>query len=1841
MATLIKTDLEFILQQILISEAHAAGTPLQSLIPNATLPWGLRTVDGTYNNIVPGRSEFGAADNTFPRLTTPVFRGADPLPFDPDGPGPLQAGDATSYQQTSGLVIDSQPRVISNLIVDQTLTNTAAVVAALERSGSANPTADAAAIAAADAATKAAAAAAATAQAAENAAAAAAASSNAAAITAAQAAADAQALADIDAAALAAATAASNAADLAAADAAQTAINAQAAEDAAALNAATSAAAALAAAQAAADALTLANADALALVNATAASNAADSAAAAAAQAALDAQAAEDAAALTAATSAAAALAAAQAAADAQALADADATTLALATAASDAADLASADALAALNAVLADPASTPEQIADAQAVYDAAAQAALDAQAAEDTAALAASVSGAAAAAAIQAATDAQALADADALALANATAASDAADLTATDAAQAALDAQAAEDAAAAAAGASSAAAAAAAQAAADAQALADIDAAALAAATVASDAADLAAASAAQVAADAQAVEDTAALAANISATTATAAAQTALAAQALADADALALVNATAASNAADASAANAANTFSTLLAGFGFTADGPLFIPNVTPDQGLSAPFNSWFTLFGQFFDHGLDLVNKGGSGTVFVPLQPDDPLFNAGADGIPHTADDGPNFMVLTRATNRPGPDGVLGTADDIRQHVNQTTPFVDQNQTYTSHPSHQVFLREYALDASGQPVATGRLLDGATGGLATWADVKAQARDLLGINLTDADVTNLPLLATDEYGRFLRGPNGFAQIVEVGPDGLPGTADDVLVEGNPAAPISTANAVRTGHAFLDDIAHSAAPRTSNGAMKTADADSVIGDDHNPATYDDELLNAHFATGDGRGNENIGLTAVHHVFHSEHNRQVDAVKATVLASGDAAFISQWQLPDGSWNGERLFQAARFATEMEYQHLVFEEFARKVQPQVNVFAGYQIEIDPAIVAEFAHTVYRFGHSMLTETVARTNPDGTPNDIGLIEAFLNPLEFTASGAGADAAAGAIVRGMTRQVGNEIDEFVTGALRSNLLGLPLDLATINLTRGRDTGIPSLNAARQQFYTSTSDPQLAPYTSWVDFGLNIKHPESLVNFIAAYGTHGSITGAATLAAKRDAALLLVAGDADLDGDGIVESAPLDRLDFLNSAGTWAAQETGLNLVDFWIGGLAERQMPFGGLLGSTFNFVFETQLEMLQDGDRFYYLARTAGLNFLTQLEQNSFAELVTLNTQNAGRLPGDIFSRPDFILEVDQTQQFTGLGPTGNADPAGLVLRDNPATPGPDANYLRFIGGEHVVLGGTNGNDILIAGIGDDTIWGDGGNDRIEGGAGNDMLIGGAGDDIITDIFGDDNIKGGAGNDVINAGAGLDLILAGDGNDFVVAGIDLKETFGGGGNDFIIAGNGADTVLGNEGDDWIEGGSQGDVLLGDNNNPFEVGATAGNDVLIGDGGDDDHHAESGDDIMVAGPGVDFNEGMLGFDWVTYKNDPQAADADMLFNGLLPPTIGALRDQFNLVEGLSGWNLHDILRGEDRTADQLTLIDPLSGHNNALNNAGQIALINGLQGLLGTGVTSFGGGNIILGGDGSDIIEGRGGNDILDGDRWLNVQLEAPNLATGGTKRVNSMTEVQADMFAGRINPGQLTIIREILTANGANDTDYAVYSDIRDNYTVTANLDGSFTVAHNAPLGVANNGIDTLWNIERLQFADVTEVIAGNNALATGAPVISDTTPIQNQLLTVDLSSIADPDGIAGGLGSIALEWQSSPDGILWTRQAIGSTFTPGALLVNEQLRVIATFTDGLGGLEVLMSTPTAPVVLGNRAPVGTVVINDTTPAQDQLLTATNAFTDADGL
>ena len=210
MVTMIRSDLDFILAQIKIAEADARGEPLLgTYIPNSELPWGLRRVDGSNNNLTPGQSGYGAADQPFPNAVDPVFinEGDDgmafgppimgaggpvdfgflkfpglpagpnnpPLPFgyipdyakfggqgvtavpggfnSPNGtfiPGPIQPNylvntnyavfrdPGTSIDTANdpslparaiqpGDVVDADPRIISNLIVDPTANNAAAV----------------------------------------------------------------------------------------------------------------------------------------------------------------------------------------------------------------------------------------------------------------------------------------------------------------------------------------------------------------------------------------------------------------------------------------------------------------------------------------------------------------------------------------------------------------------------------------------------------------------------------------------------------------------------------------------------------------------------------------------------------------------------------------------------------------------------------------------------------------------------------------------------------------------------------------------------------------------------------------------------------------------------------------------------------------------------------------------------------------------------------------------------------------------------------------------------------------------------------------------------------------------------------------------------------------------------------------------------------------------------------------------------------------------------------------------------------------------------------------------------------------------------------------------------------------------------------------------------------------------------------------------------------------------------------------------------------------------------------------------------------------------------------
>ena len=297
------------------------------------------------------------------------------------------------------------------------------------------------------------------------------------------------------------------------------------------------------------------------------------------------------------------------------------------------------------------------------------------------------------------------------------------------------------------------------------------------------------------------------------------------------------------------------------------------------------------------------------------------------------------------------------------------------------------------------------------------------------------------------------------------------------------------------------------------------------------------------------------------------------------------------------------------------------------------------------------------------------------------------------------------------------------------------------------------------------------------------------------------------------------------------------------------------------------------------------------------------------------------------------------------------------------------------------------------------------------------------GEHIVMGGTGDDILTDVFGDDQIKGADGNDVISNSSGLDLLFGGDGKDAIF------------------------------------GGEGADLLQGDNGVPFLVSTVIGHDVLIA--GNDDDDDESGDDIQFRTPGINRSEGMLGIDWVTYARSTELVDADLRNTALLPPTLANLRERFDLVEGLSGFDGNDKLTGSN-------LLDAdLVGHE--LNS-----------------------------------------DDVMDGDAWLNARIQATSNSGGVTSHA-SLVSLRLSLLNGAINPGSLVIVREILKAATPGAADVAVFSGARATYTIAVRADSSRVVMDN----VGTDGVDLLRNFEIIRFADQDVVIAGNRR-ASGAPL-----------------------------------------------------------------------------------------------------------------------------
>ena len=298
---------------------------------------------------------------------------------------------------------------------------------------------------------------------------------------------------------------------------------------------------------------------------------------------------------------------------------------------------------------------------------------------------------------------------------------------------------------------------------------------------------------------------------------------------------------------------------------------------------------------------------------------------------------------------------------------------------------------------------------------------------------------------------------------------------------------------------------YGSDDTRAAALRSFEGGHLATDADGFM--TRNTAGMDnanDGFLPAEtmFLAGDVRANEQAGLTAMHTVFVREHNLWADRLAAE----------------NPTWDDEQIYQGARKIVGAEIQSVTYNEWlpAMLGSDAMGDYAGYDSSVDAGISLEFSTAAFRFGHSMLNETLARLNADGSAyaaGDLTLHENFFNPDTITGDGA-----LDALLRGMSAQEAEELDTQVAGGVRNMLFGDPgmggMDLLAANIMRGRDHGIGSFNDIREAYGLDrlaswdelTSDTDLL--TSLSMLYSSVDDVDAWVGLVAEDHLDGSIAG-------------------------------------------------------------------------------------------------------------------------------------------------------------------------------------------------------------------------------------------------------------------------------------------------------------------------------------------------------------------------------------------------------------------------------------------------------------------------------------------------------------------------------------------------------------------------------------------------------------------------------------------------------------------------------------------------------------------------------------------------------------
>ena len=151
------------------------------------------------------------------------------------------------------------------------------------------------------------------------------------------------------------------------------------------------------------------------------------------------------------------------------------------------------------------------------------------------------------------------------------------------------------------------------------------------------------------------------------------------------------------------------------------------------------------------------------------------------------------------------------------------------------------------------------------------------------------------------------------------------------------------------------------------------------------------------------------------------------------------------------------------------------------------------------------------------------------------------------------------------------------------------------------------------------------------------------------------------------------------------------------------------------------------------------------------------------------------------------------------------------SAGSDGYDLLLLDFTIAALPDAvEAVEITGTDGVSLAANALGNLVVGGLGADTVLGQQGDDTLLGGTGSDLLGGGKGRDRLEGGAGDDTLFGGRGDDLLIASEGRHELQGNRGGDTILGGEDSDSIRGGIGDDTIHAGKGSDTLAGGDGAD-----------------------------------------------------------------------------------------------------------------------------------------------------------------------------------------------------------------------------------------------------------------------------------------------------------------------------------------------------------------------------------------------------------------------------------------------